>query len=180
MVADRPTPAFRWRFNPAGIDDHPGRATIRPHSAIDGRERGEIVNLTDRRARASRRAQRDLLDRGPDPIVNTIDQLEQASAPPSPAPRQPTLPPLVMPAHHDVRRRDVRLRRLHGTLAATADRGPKDFPELLLTPGVGTRTVAALALASEVIYGAPTASPIRRATRWRTAAARTGIRIRCR
>jgi hypothetical protein len=66
-----------------------------------------------------------------------------------------TLPHLVMPAHHDVRPKDVMARRLHGTLAAAADRGPKDFADLLLTPGVGARTVEALALVAEVVHGAP-------------------------
>jgi hypothetical protein len=51
------------------------------------------------------------------------------------------LPRLVMPAHHDVRSCDVLLRRLHGTLAAAAEQGPKDFAELLLVQGVGARTV---------------------------------------
>ncbi len=46
-------------------------------------------------------------------------------------------------------------RRLHGNLAAAADRGPKDFPDLLLTPGVGARTVQALAMVAEVVHGAP-------------------------
>jgi uncharacterized protein len=49
----------------------------------------------------------------------------------------------------------VVLRRLHATLAAAADRGPRDFVDLLLTPGVGARTVAALALVAEVLHGAP-------------------------
>ena len=60
-----------------------------------------------------------------------------------------------MPAHHDVRSSDVFIRRLHGTLAAAAERGPLDFPELLLTPGVGTRTVQSLAMVAEVVHGAP-------------------------
>jgi hypothetical protein len=60
-----------------------------------------------------------------------------------------------MPAHHDVRASDVVLRRLHAALAAAADSGPRDFPELLLTPGVGARTVASLALVAEVVHGAP-------------------------
>src|SRR6185503_17372794 len=47
------------------------------------------------------------------------------------------------------------LRRLHGTLAAACDRAPADFAELLLVPGVGARTVAALAAVAEVIHGAP-------------------------
>jgi hypothetical protein len=49
----------------------------------------------------------------------------------------------------------VVLRRLHAALAAAADRGPRDFSELLLTPGIGARSVAALALVAEVIHGAP-------------------------
>jgi hypothetical protein len=48
------------------------------------------------------------------------------------------------------------IRRLHATLAAAADCGPRDFADLLLQRGVGARTVAALALVSEVVHGAPT------------------------
>jgi len=47
------------------------------------------------------------------------------------------------------------VRRLHGTLAAAAERGPADFPDLLLTPGVGARTVRLLAMVAEVVHGAP-------------------------
>jgi len=61
----------------------------------------------------------------------------------------------VMPARHDVRAGDVMIRRLHGALAAAADRGPADFAELLLVPGVGARTVRSLAMVAEVIHGAP-------------------------
>ena len=60
-----------------------------------------------------------------------------------------------MPAHHDVRAEDIQLRRLHGNLVAAAERGPVDFAELLLTPGVGGRTVRALALVAEVVHAAP-------------------------
>jgi hypothetical protein len=54
-----------------------------------------------------------------------------------------------------VRADDVVSRRLHGALAAAAERGPVDFPDLLLTPGVGARTVSALAMVADVIHGAP-------------------------
>jgi hypothetical protein len=43
---------------------------------------------------------------------------------------------------------------LHAALAAAADRGPADFADLLLVPGVGARTVRALALVAEVVHGA--------------------------
>src|SRR4051794_22002764 len=60
-----------------------------------------------------------------------------------------------MPAHHDVHPSDVFERRLHGTLAAAAAAGPADFPELLLVPGVGPRTVQSLAMVAEIVHGAP-------------------------
>jgi hypothetical protein len=127
-----------------------------PHTAIEGPGQGEIVNLTDRRASKSRGAQLDLLaSLGPDGITRELAAIEAGEgAAPAPA-AQPLLPHLVMPAHHDVRASDVVLRRLHGNLAAAADRGPADFSELLLTPGVGARTVRALAMVAEVVHGAP-------------------------
>jgi hypothetical protein len=121
-----------------------------PHSAIEGPEQGEIINLTDRRAEQSRAAQLDLLaEVGPDAIVREFAALTTAPS------AQPDLPYLYMPGHHDVRSSDVFIRRLHGTLAAAAERGPIDFPELLLTPGVGARTVQSLAMVAEVVHGAP-------------------------
>ncbi|OHV84885.1 DUF763 domain-containing protein [Rhizobium sp. LCM 4573] len=123
-----------------------------PHAAIEGRQQGEIVNLADHRAEASRMGQLDLLSSlGPDRIVREIVALE----PKRKTAAQPMLPHLVMPEHHDVREKDVDMKRLHGTLAAAADRGPQDFEHLLLTPGVGARTVKALAMVAEVVHGAP-------------------------
>jgi uncharacterized protein len=129
-----------------------------PHAAIDGLRQGEIVNLTDRRAAASRHGQLELLrSLGADRIARELAQLESriARSPEPAAPEQPLLPHLVMPAHHDVRPGDVLARRLRGNLAAAADRGPSDFSELLLVPGVGARTVRALAMVAEVVHGAP-------------------------
>jgi uncharacterized protein len=126
-----------------------------PHTAIEGQGQGNIVNLTDRRAEASRRSQLDLLGTlGPDGISRELAAIDKRNAQAQP-PSQPTLPHLIMPAHHDVRAEDVHVRRLHGNLAAAAERGPADFSELLLTPGVGGRTVRALALVAEVVHGAP-------------------------
>jgi hypothetical protein len=129
-----------------------------PHAAIEGREQGEIVNLTDRRAEASRRGQVEILAAlGPDRIAREAEALERSLAPafPPAAVAQPLLPHLTMPAHHDVRPKDVFARRLHGNLAAAAECGPGDFSELLLVPGVGARTVRALAMVAEVVHGAP-------------------------
>jgi uncharacterized protein len=129
-----------------------------PHTGIDGPGQGQIVNLTDRRAGASRKGQLDLLYAlGPGGIARELAALEgaaPAAAVREPEP-QPFLPHLVMPAHHDVRAEDVLQPRLQATLAAAADRGPEDFAALLLVPGIGARTVKALAMVAEVVHGAP-------------------------
>jgi hypothetical protein len=107
-----------------------------PHAAIEGPAVGDIVNLTDRRAEPARGEIVGLSRGGPTAAVDGLARLR-------------------MPAHHDVRAEDIDLSRLGKTLAAVADRGPEDFAELLLVPGVGARTLFALALVAEVVHGAP-------------------------
>jgi len=168
-----------------------------PHAAIEGKNKGVIVNLADVRAARNRAAGLELLQDGPDLPIAILKRLRDSAddrkvdltrrpshhtpshgnirqnklgqgntalslfpeldTPPLPVATKdvPPLPHLHMPAHHYVRASDVVLRRLHGVLAAAADRGPKDFTELLLTPGVGARTVASLALVAEVVHGTP-------------------------
>ena len=116
-----------------------------PHAAIDGEMVGSILNLTDTRARESRDMLAPLARSGPDSLWRTLGR--SASA--------PVQPHLIMPDHHEVRPENVNDRRLYATLSAAADRAPEDFQELLLTPGVGPRTVSALALVAEVVHGAP-------------------------
>jgi hypothetical protein len=60
-----------------------------------------------------------------------------------------------MPRHHDVRASDVFLRRFHASLEAARNSGAADFQSLLMTPGVGARTVLSLAMVAEVIHGTP-------------------------
>jgi hypothetical protein len=126
-----------------------------PHVAIEGHGQGEIVNLTDHRAEPSRQRQLDLLgELGPDGITHELAKIIASDAAHESG-EQPGLPHLEMPAHHDVRASDIVAKRLYGNLAAAADRGSTDFPELLLTPGVGPRTVRALAMVAEVVHGTP-------------------------
>lgn len=103
-----------------------------PHSAVEGPNQGVILNMTDRRARQARALQVELAAE-PDAVVQALE----------------------MPHHHDVRAADVNLRHLRSALLAAAHRGPQDFQDLLMTPGLGARTVEALALVAEVVHGAP-------------------------
>jgi hypothetical protein len=139
--------ARRYHWLSDGLIDF----TDAPHAAIDGDPVGVILNLADHRAASARSAQLQLVSQGPDVVVNEVRKLR-----PEPVPAaQPSLPHLQMPHHHDVRSEDIVIRRLHGALAAAHERGPQDFSELLLTPGLGARTVRSLAMVAEVIHGAP-------------------------
>jgi uncharacterized protein len=143
------------------ISEHAGSYLDSPHAAIDGIHCGNIINLAHAQARRNRQAGLELVLAGPDRTVSVLKRLRSGSNnalslfPELDNPSDTAIPHLLLPAHHDVRASDVMLKRLHGVLAAAADRGPKDFTELLMTPGVGQRTLTALALVAEVIHGAP-------------------------
>ena len=136
-----------------------------PHSGIEGRNVGVIVNLADARAQHSRSASLELARTNPDRTLGVLRRWRRAgnlalplfpeldAAPPEPA--ASSQPHLDLPHHHEIRATDVSLKRLHATLAAAAEREPRDFAELLLQPGVGARTVAALAFVAEIVHGAP-------------------------
>jgi hypothetical protein len=135
-----------------------------PHAAVDGPGQGNIVNLADARAARSRSAQLDLLATlSPEGIAREFARIEtpvllfpaDGEKEREAAPQLPLLPHLAMPDRHNVRACDIVARRLHGALAAAADCGPRDFEHLLQVPGVGARTVRALALVAEVMHGAP-------------------------
>ena len=138
--------ARRYHWHSGNVGDF----VDEPHSAIDGPTQGEIINLTDHRAGKARDAQLTLLaELGPDRILREFEALDKTPA------AQGELAHLIMPSHHDVRPKDVFARRLHGTLQAAAELGPVDYPDLLLTPGVGARTVRSLAMVAEVVHGTP-------------------------
>jgi uncharacterized protein len=152
----------RWTIVQQGMDGDRGLArryhwlsesvksfVDEPHTAIDGEPEGEILNLVDARAAASRDAQVELVRAGPDAIVSTLKrarpQLDLFGAEPH----------AILPQHHEVTVADVDLRRVHAALAAAHERGPIDFTDVLATPGIGARTMFSLALVAEVVHGAP-------------------------
>lgn len=62
---------------------------------------------------------------------------------------------ITMSARHDVRAEDIDLKRLGAVLALSYESPPENFESLLLTPGLGPRTLQSLALVSEIVYGTP-------------------------
>ncbi|MBR0486184.1 MAG: DUF763 domain-containing protein [Treponema sp.] len=62
---------------------------------------------------------------------------------------------LIMPSRHEIKAEDIDLKRLGAVLATAYESQPENFENLLLTPGLGPRTLQSLTLVSEVIYGTP-------------------------
>ncbi|BAU54989.1 DUF763 domain-containing protein [Mucilaginibacter gotjawali] len=107
-----------------------------PHTSIYGQNAGNIINMADSRAQNSRNAIMQIAGEQPDRMLKEISKL-------------------VMPAHHDVRAKDVDLKRLGSVLWLAHEKQPKDFEGLLQLQGLGPRTLQSLALVSEVIHGTP-------------------------
>jgi hypothetical protein len=107
-----------------------------PHTSIYGQNSGYILNMADKLADGSRNGVMQIAAEQPDHMLKEINKL-------------------VMPSHHDVRAKDVDLKRLGAVLWLAHEKQPKDFEDLLLLQGLGPRTLQSLALVSEVIHGTP-------------------------
>ncbi|MBQ0052429.1 MAG: DUF763 domain-containing protein [Treponema sp.] len=151
-----------------------------PHTGVTGENQGRILNLTDSNAKETRGTILTISNENPDKMMKEIAkisgqdfarQLEfdfsEENEKNALAPSQLLTAPnefevslrndrnLVMPAHHEVRAEDVDLKRLGSVLATAYTANNKDFESLLLTPGLGPRTLQSLTLVSEIIYGTP-------------------------
>lgn len=155
-----------------------------PHTGVVGDNLGKILNLTDEKARTARDSILDLSLQDTEKVINEITQIRKPASemilfsggkvePIKNVPLQGELfeseeiksqkpveiqsagRSIIMPAHHEVLAEDVDLKRLGGVLATAYESQPKDFESLMLTPGLGPRTLQSLALVSEVIYGTP-------------------------
>ena len=154
-----------------------------PHTGVTGENQGLILNLTDLNAKTTRNKILSLSNERPDRVLREVekmgkgdflqldlfdDELSINNSSKSPVPLTPknnewqgaqilirTDRNLVMPSHHEVRAEDVDLKRLGAVLATAYESENKNFESLLLTPGLGPRTLQSLTLVSEVIYGTP-------------------------
>ena len=124
--------ARRYHWHSSSVRDF----TCEPHTGIAGENQGTILNLVDRRAAAAQQALLDIASQHPDKTLRD-------------------LPMLVMPRHHEVRARNVDLKRLGAVLAVSYERQLRDFASLLLLENVGPRTLQTLSLIAEVVHGAP-------------------------
>lgn len=140
-----------------------------PHTGITGENQGLILNLTAKDAKETRSHILDFSKENPDKIIKeiqnvfkheeNINKINSIKNDNILIAQNKTIASetrsIVMPHHHEVRAKDVNLKRLGAVLATAYESQPQNFEGLLLTPGLGPRTIQSLTLVSEVIYGTP-------------------------
>ncbi|MFH1032731.1 MAG: DUF763 domain-containing protein [Chloroflexota bacterium] len=109
-----------------------------PHSAIASEARGQALNLVAGES---------------EPARNTIAEIATEQKPESILADLKKIQTLELPAHHYLGTADLHPDSLSKIILSTYERQPKDFEELLGLPGVGPKTIRALSLISELVYG---------------------------
>ena len=146
------TPSGGWCVVQQGMNDansmarryHWLSASVRsyvnePHAAVCADATGPTLNLVASESESVRVSTAELSREKPGIVLSALNDL----------------PLLSMPRRHAVTATDVNPAHLQKILLKTYERAPEDFETLLGMPGVGARTLRALALVSEIIYGTP-------------------------
>ena len=113
--------ARRYHWHSATVRDF----TSEPHTAIVGESvmEGSIMNLVDSRAKAAQEALLEIARENPERTLREV-------------------PRLTMPAHHDVREKDIDVKRLGAVLAVAYEQQLRDFANLLLLENLGPAHIA--------------------------------------
>ena len=110
-----------------------------PHAAVCADATAPTLNLVASESEPVRSSSAELARKKPAIVLSALEDL----------------PLLSMPRRHAVMLGDVNHAHLEKILLKTYERAPENFETLLGIEGVGARTLRALALVSEVIYGTP-------------------------
>jgi len=105
-----------------------------PHTAVVGEPGTAIINLADSRAENARKHIVEMTKEDPREVVQAARSVSLGN-------------------HHDIRAKDVNLKRLGAVLAMSHGEEINNFEDLLLLKGIGPRTLRSLALTSELIHG---------------------------
>jgi hypothetical protein len=146
------TPSGAWAVVQQGMNDANGMArryhwlstklesyVNEPHAAVCAEAEAKTMNLVAAESGPVRTGSAELARAKPGVVLAAIRGI----------------PALTMPRRHAVLLADVNPQYLEKILVKTYERAPEDFETLLGMEGVGGRTLRALALVSEIIYGTP-------------------------
>jgi hypothetical protein len=129
--------ARRYHWLSTDVDDF----VCEPHSAVCAESGGQqVLNLVAEESDEARRTSALLAAEPPEKLVGELRRAQE----------------LDLPARHHLIPADIRPASFERTLAKVYEHPPADFEALLATPGVGPKTIRALALLADLLYGATT------------------------
>ncbi len=122
------------------LSDSVADFVIEPHQAIASQSAGtDVLNLVARASLPAQTTVTELSHEPPDRVLAQLDRLKS----------------LAMPRRHAVELSDIKPENLKKAFVSTYERQAEDFETLLGLPGIGAKTVRALALIAELVYDTP-------------------------
>ncbi len=119
--------------------EHLQSFVLEPHTGIAAQRReSRVLDLTAKESVATQEVMVDLVRERPEQAIRDMERLRH----------------LRLPRRHELWVQDLRPESLKKILLRTYERAPASFEELLGLQGVGPKTIRALALVSDIIYGA--------------------------
>ncbi len=111
-----------------------------PHTAVLSQKKEITLNMVAKESSKARKGVVSLTSElSPDRIMEEMKRIQN----------------LHMPERHFITMKDVNIDRLKKGITKVCETIPEDFQRLLETPGLGPKTLRALALTAEVLYGTP-------------------------
>ena len=127
--------ARRYHWLGSDVDEF----VVEPHTAVCCDRKGKTLNMVALESEGARRVCTDLSKEKPEKTVKEIKKIQE----------------LELTERHNVTAADINPKRLYRILTKTYERQSEDFERLLGIKGVGPKTIRALSLISELIYGTP-------------------------
>lgn len=110
-----------------------------PHSAICSDTKNETtLNMVAKESKIAQDRSTAISHENPEKTIKEITKIEE----------------LILPKRHYISPMDINKKYLYKVLLKTYEEKPDNFEKLIYTEGVGPKTIRALALISELVYGA--------------------------
>ncbi len=112
---------------------------VEPHTAVCCDKKNKTLNMVALESNDARQVCTDVSKEKPDKTISEIKKIQS----------------LDLTERHNVTLSDIDPKKIYRILTKTYERQPEDFERLLGIRGVGPKTIRALSLISELIYGTP-------------------------
>jgi len=127
--------ARRYHWIGEGLDSF----VVEPHKAVCCDKRGRVLNMVAYESEGARKTITAISREGPEKVIREIE----------------TIANLSLKKRHNIEISDINPERLYTVFLKTYEHQPQDFESLIGINGVGPKTIRALSLVSELIYGTP-------------------------